>query len=318
MENVLASVTALGSTMDDLQLIAIEAIRAEKRDLDRLRQSVARIKKVLTIITDEVNGCCLPSDTYQVYGSVWEAIFSSQDIAKSAIAHFTSQLDAVIISAQTATASAEKALAAAACAQTKAEDISAELDVEMSTVATGFAALGASVAELQRPVPPSPSRGRLETRLFSFGDASSHGGGGIYSGPAVSSGVDGSSGSKDDLIALAARLDKFQARMSSQDALIAALRSDNESLKATLKSAPFGDSPSSDVSSSSFKFKRYAAMSEGALRAFIEENGLKWNQISVFVDVFSLMAHGSEGYARTSSELTDRIKNMRQNGVSDP
>ena len=81
----------------------------------------------------------------------------SQDIAKSAIAHFTSQLDAVIISAQTATASAEKALAAAARAQTKAEDIiSAELDVEMSTVATGFAALGASVAELQRPAPPSP------------------------------------------------------------------------------------------------------------------------------------------------------------------
>ena len=120
------------------------------------------------------------------------------------------------------------------------------------------------------------------------------------------------------MIALAARLDKFQARMSSQDALIAALRSDNESLKATLKSAPFGDSPSSDASSSSFKFKRYAAMTEGALRAFIEENGLKWNQISVFVDVFSLMAHGSEAYARTSSELTVRIKNMRQNGVSDP
>ena len=80
MENVLASVTALGSTMDDFQLIAIEAIRAEKRDLDRLRQSVARIKKVLTIITDEVNGCCLPADTYQVYGSVWEAIFSSLKI----------------------------------------------------------------------------------------------------------------------------------------------------------------------------------------------------------------------------------------------
>ena len=59
-------------------------------------------------------------------------------------------------------------------------------------------------------------------------------------------------------------------------------------------------------------------MTEGALRAFIEENGLKWNQIPVFVDEFSLMAHGSEGYARTSSELTDRIKNMRQNGVSDP
>ena len=80
MENVLASVTALGSTMDDFQLIAIEAISAEKRDLDRLRQSVARIKKVLTIITDEVNGCCLPADTYQVYGSVWEAIFSSLKI----------------------------------------------------------------------------------------------------------------------------------------------------------------------------------------------------------------------------------------------
>ena len=69
--------------------------------------------------------------------------------------------------------------------------------------------------------------------------------------------------------------------------------SDNESLKATLKSAPFGDSPSSDTSSSSFKFKRYVAMTEGALRAFIEENGLKWNQIPVFVDEFSLMAHGS-------------------------
>ena len=95
------------------------------------------------------------------------------------------------------------------------------------------------------------------------------------------------------MIALAARLDKFQARMSSQDALIAALRSDNESLKATLKSAPFGDSPSSDTSSLSFQFKPYAAMTEGALRVFKEDNGLKWNQISVFVDEFSLMAHGS-------------------------
>ena len=83
-----------------------------------------------------------------MHGSVWEVIFSSQDIEKSVLAHFTSQLDAIIISAQTATASAEKALATAARAQTKAEDISTELDVEMSTVATGFATLGAFLLPL--------------------------------------------------------------------------------------------------------------------------------------------------------------------------
>lgn len=322
IENVLAFVTALGSKLDDFQLVAIEAIRAEKRDLDRLRQSVASIKKFLTMFTDEVNGNCSTSETYEMYGSVWDAIFSSRDMASSAVAHFSAQLDALTISTKSAASSAEEALSTAAIARARSEEISVELDVEMATVADGFTTLGATVAELQqRPSsspPPTPSRGRLQNQLFPFGDAAGQGFGVTGTGPAVQPGSGaGGLGSNEALAALAARLDKFQARMSSQDALIAGLRSENESLKVTLKTAPFAVPSSSDASSSSFKFKRYATMTEAALRAFMDENGLKWAQVAVFTDIFSLMAHGSEAYARTSSELNDRIKSMRQNGVSD-